>query len=100
MVFNNEYNQMKNTHSKFKDDAGIKLLCESLRRWGISNPVIKHKIINRLKTPIDDMDLKVYIYIYIFRYLRFSIMKEGTKKLDWKLLHKSLNMSKVQENFH
>lgn len=75
MIFNNQYNKLKENNRKY-DEFAHKLIAESLKRWSGSNPMIQDKIIERLKNPQDSLDSKVNllnssIYLQTCRFQKY-----------------------------
>jgi Ran GTPase-activating protein (RanGAP) involved in mRNA processing and transport len=58
VIFNTQYNQMKDSNKKFEGFAH-NLIAESLKRWANHTQFVADKLKERLKWPLDDLDKKI-----------------------------------------
>lgn len=58
VIFNTQYNQMKESNKKFEGFAH-NLIAESLKRWANQSGFVAAKLQERLQCPLDDLDLKI-----------------------------------------
>ena len=58
VIFNTQYNQMKDSNRKFEGFAP-ELIAKSLQRWGQQSGFVAAKLQERLHCPLDDLDVKI-----------------------------------------
>lgn len=58
VIFNTQYNQMKDSNRKFEGFAH-NLIAESLKRWANHSNFVADKLKERLQHPLDDLDKKI-----------------------------------------
>ena len=58
VIFNTQYNQMKDNNSKFDGFAPM-LIAESLKKWASHTKFVRDKLIERLSQPEDDLDRRI-----------------------------------------
>ena len=58
VLFNTQYNQMKDSNKKFGGFAH-NLIAESLKRWAQHSDFVADKLKERLQNPLDDLDHKI-----------------------------------------
>ena len=58
VLFNTQYNQMKEANKKFQGFAH-NLIAESLKRWATQSCFVADKLKERLKNPVDELDQKI-----------------------------------------
>ena len=58
VLFNTQYNQMKEANKKFEGFAH-NLIAESLKRWATQSNFVADKLKERLKNPLDELDQKI-----------------------------------------
>ena len=58
VIFNTQYNQMKDSNKKFEGFAH-NLIAESLKKWAHKSIFISDKLKERLKHPLDELDRQI-----------------------------------------
>lgn len=58
VIFNTQYNQMKDSNRKFEGFAH-NLIAESLKRWASQSNFVAAKLQERLQYPLDELDVKI-----------------------------------------
>jgi len=74
VIFNTQYNHMKDSNRKFEGFAH-NLIAESLKRWAINSNFVAEKLRERLKWQVDDLDRMIA-----------EVMLDPFGKLDTKLI--------------